>query len=170
MVLAFPQPLKEDHLRKSLWHYGLGIAVAFLATGCNDATKDVQIFRATLAGSEEVPARATGGFGTAGVNINNNNTMDIVVEVHGVQNITASHIHIGARGVNGSVRLGFPLAGTPIATVDGILVKGTFGPAAVTGVSYDELVAAIRSGNAYVNVHSTTYTGGEIRGQLELVQ
>lgn len=169
MVFAFPQPLKEDHLRKSLWHYGLGIAVAFLATGCNDATKDTQIFRATLAGSEEVPARATGGFGTAGVNINNNNTMDIVVEVHGLQNITASHIHIGARGALGSVRLDFKVSG-PIATLDGILVNRTFGPADVSGVSYDELVAAIRSGNAYVNVHSTTYPGGEVRGQLELVQ
>jgi CHRD domain len=156
-------------LRKSLLHYGLGIAVAFLAAGCNNATKDTQIFRATLAGSEEVPAKVTGGFGTAGVNINSNNTMDIVVEVHGLQNITASHIHIQARGVNGPVRLGFLPSGT-IPSVDGILVNHTFGPADVTGVSYDELVAAIRSGNAYVNVHTTVNPGGEIRGQLELVQ
>jgi hypothetical protein len=35
---------------------------------------------------------------------------------------------------------------------------------AVTGVSYEELLNAMRSGNAYVNVHTTTYPGGEIRG------
>jgi hypothetical protein len=30
----------------------------------------------------------------------------------------------------------------------------------------EDLVARIRSGNAYVNVHTSNYPGGEIRGQL----
>jgi hypothetical protein len=30
-----------------------------------------------------------------------------------------------------------------------------------------DLIALIRAGNAYVNVHSIANTGGEVRGQLE---
>ena len=32
----------------------------------------------------------------------------------------------------------------------------------------NELIAAIRAGVAYVNVHSTKFPGGEVRGQLRL--
>ena len=31
---------------------------------------------------------------------------------------------------------------------------------------FEELVAAIRAGRAYANVHSAKFPGGEIRGQL----
>ena len=54
-------------------------------------------------------------------------------------------------------------------------MSGTITPADVIGpapqgiaaTEYDELLAAIRSGTAYVNVHSATYPGGEIRAQIE---
>jgi hypothetical protein len=47
-----------------------------------------------------------------------------------------------------------------------ILAEGTFTAADVSGISYADLLAAIRAGNAYVNVHTTLFPGGEIRGQL----
>jgi hypothetical protein len=34
-------------------------------------------------------------------------------------------------------------------------------------MEFDELVRAIRAGVTYVNVHSETFPGGEIRGQLK---
>jgi hypothetical protein len=36
----------------------------------------------------------------------------------------------------------------------------------ITAGEFDEILAAIRAGKAYANVHSTTWPGGEIRGQL----
>jgi hypothetical protein len=37
----------------------------------------------------------------------------------------------------------------------------------VAAGEFEEFIAAIRSGNAYANVHSTQSPGGEIRGQLK---
>ena len=53
-------------------------------------------------------------------------------------------------------------------------MTGTIRPADVIGPvgqgidagQFAELVAAIRAGVTYVNVHSTKYPGGEIRAQL----
>jgi hypothetical protein len=53
-------------------------------------------------------------------------------------------------------------------------VTGTIVPTDVIGPvgqgiaagEFDELVAAMRAGRAYANVHSTKFPGGEVRGQI----
>jgi hypothetical protein len=62
---------------------------------------------------------------------------------------------------------------TPICPQSGT-VTGTITPAQVLeavgqGIAqgeFDEVVAAIRAGRAYANVHSSLFPPGEIRGQL----
>lgn len=69
--------------------------------------------------------------------------------------------------------LGNGPAGTQACPQEGT-VTGTIGPADVVGPSgqgisageFAEVLRAIRGGAAYVNVHSTVFPGGEIRGQL----
>jgi hypothetical protein len=92
--------------------------------------------------------------------------------------VTASHIHIGARGTNGGVSVFFcggggkpacpPLSGT----ISGVIVPtDILGPAA-QGVNpgeptaFAELVRAIRAGFTYANIHTTRWPAGEIRGQI----
>jgi hypothetical protein len=70
--------------------------------------------------------------------------------------------------VNGPVRVGF-FAGPTTSISQGTLVEGSFTASTVTGIDFNTLLDEMRAGTAYVNVHSTIYPGGEIRGQTRLL-
>lgn len=146
----------------------LGLSVGVAGMGCNDATKDQTVFQAQLSPANEVPAHATGASGTAGITLEGT-TVRYAIEVSGISGITASHIHSGPVGVNGPVRV-FLFHGPTTGAVAGRLVEGSFTAADVTGISFDQLLSEMRSGNAYVNVHTTVYPAGEIRGQTVIVR
>src|SRR5262245_44101496 len=97
--------------------------------------------------------------------------------------VTQAHIHFGARAQTGGVSVflctnrGNGPAGTeacPASAPDDHPLTGTATAAHVIGPvgqgiaagEFAELLAAIRAGAAYVNVHSTQYPGGEIRAQF----
>ena len=96
--------------------------------------------------------------------------------------VTQSHIHFGQRSVNGGISVWLcetatnpsPSASTPACPMPGGTVTGTITPLEVIGPAgqgiaageFEELVAAIRAGRAYANVHSSKFPGGEIRGQI----
>lgn len=140
-------------------------------------------FRAALTGYQEVPAVSTGAGGTFRARIaEDEGSIDFELTYEGIEGgtVTASHIHVGQRGVNGGVSAFFcggggrPACPTPSTTLSGP-VTGTILPANVIGPggaqqvppgALDELIAAIRAGVTYVNVHSTVSPGGEIRGQV----
>ena len=79
----------------------------------------------------------------------------------------AAHIHCAVAGVDGGV--GVTLFATAQGT-DGE-VEGSFsGPNAVNSCGWVDLadvVAAMVTGGAYVNVHTPAFPAGEIRGQIE---
>lgn len=95
--------------------------------------------------------------------------------------VTQAHIHLGRPATTGGVsvffcsNLGNGPAGTQACPVPApgtdAMVSGTFRPADVIGPAgqgiaageFAELVAAIRAGATYANVHTTKYPGGEIR-------
>ena len=116
-----------------------------------------QGFSATLSGAAEVPAVATSGSGTAVVVLNNTQTQfTYSVTYTGLSSgVTASHIHRAAVGVNGGVIFGFA---PPLGTTSGSF-NGVVNPTAAQ-------VADLLAGLYYVNIHTTNFPGGEIRGQL----
>jgi hypothetical protein len=95
--------------------------------------------------------------------------------------VLQAHIHIGGRHQSGGIsvflctNLGNGPVGTQLCPAAPATVTGTLRPADVIGPvgqgitagQFDELVAAIESSTAYVNVHSSLYPGGEIRAQLD---
>ena len=133
----------------------------------NGGTDPDTEFEATLSGANEVPPVSTTATGSATLTVEGS---EIVyrVDVVGLENVLVSHIHVGAEGENGPVRMnlcGVPPDSPACSTeTTGVLVEGSNG--VTQDITFDSLVSAIRAGNAYVNVHTTQNTGGEIRGQI----
>jgi hypothetical protein len=94
--------------------------------------------------------------------------------------VLQAHIHLGGMHQSGGIsvflcsNLGNGPAGTQACPPAPATITGTIRPADVVGPvnqgiaaqEFAELIAAIRAGVTYVNVHSSTYPGGEVRGQL----
>jgi hypothetical protein len=87
-----------------------------------------------------------------------------------------AHIHFGQRATNGGVSAFLCGGGTkPPCPPSPATVSGTIVPTDVIGPTaqgiapgqFDELVRAMRAGATYANVHTTTWPGGEIRGQID---
>ncbi|MEQ9105419.1 MAG: CHRD domain-containing protein [Rhodothermales bacterium] len=117
----------------------------------------VDWLEARLAGFHEVPPAATVATGNVTVRlVADQGTMDVFGFYEGLAGTySASHIHIGDVGVNGGVA--FPLAPD---------VDGFFGQTIDVSAATAAQISALRNGGAYVNVHSSAYPGGEVRGQL----
>src|SRR6185295_19518300 len=113
---------------------------------------------------QENPATTHTATGTAAVTNYNivTHTFDIAVTVTGITpaEVTGFHIHQGAVGVNGPIIVDFvPLGGlTPVGTGFTFTMNGLTLPAVNE--------AAFLGGGTYVNVHTSVFPGGAIRGQL----
>lgn len=139
---------------------------------------------ATLIGYEEVPAVSTaaGGEFRARV-VNNESEIRYELNYSDIEGaVQQAHIHFGQHSVNGGIvvflcsNLGNGPAGTqpcppPPANITGTLTAADMvGTANAQGIAigeFSELIEAIRQGKAYVNVHSSKFPGGEIRGQID---
>jgi hypothetical protein len=130
-----------------------------------------RVFHARLRGANEVPAVDSDGVGHAIVSIaQDEESVEYLLQVARLEGIVQAHIHLGTEGVNGPVvafLFGPVLEGTDVR---GKIATGTItaadlvGPLA--GQPLSALIEAIRSGDAYVNVHTLAHPMGEIRGQL----
>lgn len=94
--------------------------------------------------------------------------------VANIQDVTMAHIHLAPAGVNGPVVAWLYPDGPPAQLLpgrsSGVLATGTIEDADLVGLlagaSLDDLIDELRDGNAYVNVHTTAYPAGEVRGQI----
>jgi len=140
------------------------IAIFGLAVALGVETASAQwTFQATLLGSNEVGPNASPGTGFGTVVLSADQTQITVNESWSglTAPATASHIHgPAAVGVNAPVL--FPFSGV-LAATSGSIPQQTFTNLSALQVSY------LFNGLLYMNVHSSTFPGGEIRGQLFLV-
>jgi hypothetical protein len=150
----------------------VGLVLAILApVVANDGGRR---FQASLNGYLETPSVSTAATGRFKASIGD----DAIQFSLSYKNLSAAplvaHIHFGRPDVAGGVAVflcggGGKPACPAFGTVTGTIVAAdVVGPAAqgITANEFAEVVRAIRHGAAYVNVHTSNFPNGEIRGNL----
>lgn len=146
------------------------LAAATMGGACSsDSDTNQTLFLATLSPANEVPARESSASGVARITFDGA-TVTFVVAANNFENYTMGHIHSGAAGVNGPVRVFLYGPSAPASLAGGTLVQSSFTASdMVGGFDFNTLIEEMRAGTAYVNFHTTRYPGGEIRGQVQLL-
>jgi hypothetical protein len=134
-------------------------------------------FRTHLKGSFEVPVRDTRAQGQAIFKLNEDGTaLEYKLNVANIENVTQAHIHMGPpTGTGGIVAWLYP-SEPPLQPrlIEGRF-NGTLGEGIITadnlvgalaGQPLSALIEQMEAGNAYVNVHTSQFPPGEIRGNL----
>lgn len=136
-------------------------ALVGLAGTASPAAAATSVLRTTLTGAQEVHDGMVGtgdpaGRGTAIVIVNpRSGRICYVIHVRGITlPATAAHIHEGAAGVAGPVVVGLEAPGATGHSVG-----------CVKNPTEAQAIAANPS-NYYVNVHTSDYPAGALRGQL----
>jgi hypothetical protein len=136
-----------------------------------------------LKGYQEVPSVSTTATGRFKASIDKkSDSIAYHLSYSGLEgDVRQAHIHLGQRGVNGGIMVWLCQTGANVdptglspqcpqsGSVSGLIqAANVIGPGGqgVSAMEFAELVDAVRAGVAYVNVHSTKYPGGELRGQL----
>jgi hypothetical protein len=127
----------------------------------------VQVFNTSLRADQEPNNASTSeSKGTAQVKVLDDGTIEFVLIINNKSDETfnRAHIHKAPAGVNGPIHWDFLEAGVPVASIGGH-------PAILRGVARARAAAVLSDLLAnpdqyYVNVHSPTFPGGAIRGQL----
>jgi hypothetical protein len=135
-----------------------------------------------MVGYEENPDVSTVASGEFDGRLSDDGTaLEYALSYSGLEGtVLQAHIHFGKPGANGGISLWLCQtaanpgpAGTPVCpqsgTVSGELdAADVVGPAGqgIAAGEFAEILAALRSGNAYANVHSSKFPSGEIRAQI----
>ncbi|HXM80641.1 MAG TPA: CHRD domain-containing protein [Burkholderiales bacterium] len=167
----------------------LSVLSALLLAWGASTTAGAEEIKARLIGYQEVPSVSTPASGEFEAKISRDDGMiEYELSYSGLLGtVQQSHIHFGQRSVNGSIVIWLcqtattpappavagltpfcPQSGTVTGniTAANVITAGTASQQIVAG-ELAEVIAAIRAGVAYANVHTLPLNpGGEIRGQI----
>jgi hypothetical protein len=154
----------------------LCLGIVSTATASDD---DVVTLRASIRGTNEVPPINTDATGSFKATIQSDGTITFTETFANLSsNLVVSHIHFAPKHVAGGVMIflcgGDTQPACPAATSG--TITGTISAANVVGpagqgITAGDLASALRAINqnlGYVNLHTTKFPGGEIRGQVSV--
>jgi hypothetical protein len=140
-----------------------------------------EVVRARLAGFDEVPSVSSPASGVFRAVIDEAaGTITYTLKFEDFANtVTQSHLHLGQHHTSGGIsafictNLGNSPSAQACPQVSGeltgvITAADVIGPTSqgIAAGEFAELLAGIRDGSVYVNIHSNVFPAGEIRGQL----
>jgi hypothetical protein len=149
---------------------GLVATGLVLALTANADAQEVRMM-AALTGGEETPILLTGALGTADVVVDSiRRSVTVNLSLFNLPTgSTAGHIHVGPKGIAGPVVLdfNFPAGRTGDLGLSLTLTQRDFRARPEIGIqTMDDVIQAIVGGNAYINIHTSAFPAGEIRGQI----
>lgn len=145
--------------------------IVLIAASCDDDDDltgpgpTERIYSASLFSSNEVGTGSTDTGRGLAIFVDNATRIDWTLTLDGITAVTASHIHGPALpGSNVGVIFNLYMPSPPTGPLDNFTATGS-----ITGsptVSLDSLRTLFNNGRAYVNVHTTPFPGGAVRGQV----
>ena len=118
------------------------------------APSPVEVLYTNLSGDQEIPATGSAASAIAATTVDlETGSVTIHMNATGADLATASHIHLAYAGQNGDVLIPLQKDAVDHWSVDAAQLD-------------DAGLAAYRAGQLYVNLHTPTNPGGEIRGQI----
>lgn len=172
------------------------LAVAVTAAGCSEQSRSpaapesisvpVRVdashgaghthrFGTHMSGGQEVPSNDSRAQGQSNFKLSADGTsLSYKLIVANIQNVTMSHIHLAPAGSNGPVVAWLYPSGPPPQLIpgrsQGVLAEGVITASSLVGLlagaSLQDLVDEMIAGNTYVNVHTSQFPPGEVRGQI----
>lgn len=149
----------------------LGIAgITMISTNLAPSTVFANVYFVTnMTGQEEVPPVDTQAVGEAILtqDLPLNQTVHYFVNVTGIEGVSQGHIHSGAEGENGPIVVtlfNFDSPQNEVLQYSNFTASNLEGP--MQGKTMQDLIAAMKNGTTYINVHTEQNPNGEIRGQL----
>ncbi|GKS62657.1 hypothetical protein YTPLAS21_21150 [Candidatus Nitrosocosmicus sp.] len=149
----------------------LGIAgITVISTNLAPSTVFANVYFVTnMTGQEEVPPVDTQAVGEAILtqDLPLNQTVHYFVNVTGIEGVSQGHIHSGAEGENGPIVVtlfNFDSPQNEVLQYSNFTASNLEGP--MQGKTMQDLIAAMKNGTTYINVHTEQNPNGEIRGQL----
>ena len=159
------------HSRRIFANALIATVAALGITACSSDPQEK--YAADLRSSNEVPANSSAAVGRVVLLVSRDGSYaEYSVEQSGLSGgIRGGHFHRAAAGVNGSIVLSFffnadgtgnnsPVPGTTDLELNKAIGR------TITKAQLDPIIADLRAGNLYANIHTPNFPGGEIRGQL----
>ena len=150
----------------------IALSVFFVGSAVDQVYAAKYPWTAHLSGQNKVPSVESVATATADFKLAENGAIRYRVNVSGISNASAAHIHEGKNGENGDVVA--DLLHTPRSkdkdTVYGMIFRVTglnqVLKEPMHGKTIQDLVAAMDAGQINVNMHTSEHPDGEIRGQI----
>ncbi len=151
------------------------LCAALAACGSSSNPNPGNQYTATLTFGQELPVPSVTSTGSGTASLTDNGTsMSYTITVSGLTSaVTLSHIHVGGpTQASGKIIVTLTAPGTS-GTSTGSFTAPNQGAVDNNGnpvTTYAQVLNFIKTGNAYVNVHTSSNPGGEVRGQIVLAQ
>ena len=146
------------------------ILLFFSALPAGGALGEDVYYHANLSGRKVVPPVKTPATGLLMLTVSAKG-VTYQLSADGIMTPTAANINRGKKGESGPPVAGLFGGPTKLGRFSGILAEGTITAKTLIGdlqgKTLADLVALLKSGNAYVTILTATYPSGEIRGQIE---